>query len=76
MESKEVLAGATVGVLLAVLGVIVMVGVILLMMWKQPGIARSPSEQSRISEPSVRKTAQPGATFLTAEGRQSSSFAG
>lgn len=34
-----------VAVLLAVLGLIIFVGVILLMMWKQPGIDHSPSQE-------------------------------
>jgi hypothetical protein len=51
MESKEAGTRAAVVVLLAVLGLMVMVGVILLMMWKQPGIAHSPSEQSHLYVP-------------------------
>ena len=51
MESKDVGIGAAVAVLLAVLGLIVFVGVILLMMWKQPGIEHSPSQQTSLSIP-------------------------
>jgi hypothetical protein len=51
METKDAGTGAAVAVLLAILGLIVMVGVILLMMWKQPGIEHSPSQQSRLCLP-------------------------
>jgi hypothetical protein len=53
METKDAGTGAAVAVLLVILGVIIMVGVILLMMWKQPGIARSPSQQSSLCLPSA-----------------------
>jgi len=48
MESKDAVTGAAIAALLAILGVILMVGIILLMMWKQPGIEHSPSQQSRL----------------------------
>lgn len=51
MEAKDALTGAAVAVLLAVLGFIILVGVILVMMWMQPGIEHSPSEASRLSAP-------------------------
>lgn len=51
MDSKDVLNGAAVVVLMAVVGIIVLAGTILLMMWAQPGIAKSPSEQSYLSVP-------------------------
>lgn len=50
METKDAGIGAAVAVLLAILGLIVLIGVILLMMWKQPGIESSPS-QSRLHLP-------------------------
>lgn len=48
MEAKDALTGAAVAVLLAVLGFIILIGVILVMMWMQPGIEHSPSEESRL----------------------------
>lgn len=48
METKDAGTGAAIAVLLAILGLIVIIGVILLMMWKQPGIEHSPSQQSRL----------------------------
>jgi hypothetical protein len=48
METKDAGIGAAVAVLLAILGLIIIVGVILLMMWKQPGIEHSPSQQSSL----------------------------
>jgi hypothetical protein len=53
METKDAGTGAAIAVLLAILGLIIMVGLILLMMWKQPGIERSPSQQSSLWVPSV-----------------------
>lgn len=53
MEAKDALTGAAVVVLLGVLGFLILVGVILLMMWKQPGIEHSPSQQSVLSAPGV-----------------------
>ncbi len=53
MDSKEALNGVTIAVLMAVLGIIVLAGTILLMMWAQPGMAKSPSEQSSLSVPSA-----------------------
>lgn len=38
--------GAAIAVLLAISGLIVLVGVILLMMWMQPGIQHSPATHS------------------------------
>lgn len=40
-----------VAVLLAMLGLIIFIGLILLMMWKQPGIEHSPSQQSSLCIP-------------------------
>jgi hypothetical protein len=51
METKDAGTGAAIVVLLAILGLIVIVGVILLMMWKQPGIDHSPSQQSSLCAP-------------------------
>jgi hypothetical protein len=51
MEAKDAEIGAAVAVLLAILGLIIIIGVILLMMWKQPGIEHSPSQQSRLRLP-------------------------
>lgn len=51
MEGKDAVTGAAIAVLLAILGVVLTVGIILLMMWKQPGIERSPSEQGCLSTP-------------------------
>jgi hypothetical protein len=51
MEAKDAGIGAAVAVLLAILGLIIMVGLILLMMWKQPGIEHSPSQQSSFFVP-------------------------
>jgi hypothetical protein len=51
MEAKDATTGAAVAALLAILGIIIMVGVILLMMWKQPSIDHSPSQQSRLCVP-------------------------
>lgn len=56
MEAKDALTGAAVAVLMAVFGLIIILGVILLMMWLQPGIAHSPSQQSRLFSPSVTRT--------------------
>jgi len=56
MEAKDALTGTAVAVLMAVFGLIVIVGVILLMMWLQPGIAHSPSQQSRLLVPHVTTT--------------------
>lgn len=44
MEAKDAVTGAAIAVLLAILGLVIMIGLILLMMWKQPGIERSPSQ--------------------------------
>jgi hypothetical protein len=51
MEAKDAGIGAAVAVLLAILGLIIIVGLILLMMWKQPGIEHSPSQQSSLCVP-------------------------
>jgi hypothetical protein len=51
METKDAGTGAAIVVLLAILGLIIIVGVILLMMWKQPGIEHSPSQQSSLCIP-------------------------
>ena len=59
MDSKEVLNGATIVVLMAVLGIIVLAGTILLMMWAQPGIARSPSEKSQLVVPCLMQKLGP-----------------
>jgi len=59
MDSKEVLNGATIVVLMAVLGIIVLAGTILLMMWAQPGIARSPSEKSQLAAPYLKQKLDP-----------------
>lgn len=53
MQAKDALTGVAVAVLLAMLGLIILVGVILLMMWKQPGIEHSPSQQSFLSVPEM-----------------------
>jgi hypothetical protein len=53
METKDAGTGAAIVVLLAILGLIVIIGVILLMMWKQPGIEHSPSQQSSLCAPST-----------------------
>lgn len=53
MEAKDALTSAAVAVLLAVLGLLILVGVIWLMMSKQPGIEHSPSQQSVLSAPGV-----------------------
>ncbi len=47
--AKHAGLGAAVAVLLAFSGLIVLVGVILLMMWLQPGIEHSPSLHSEIT---------------------------
>jgi hypothetical protein len=46
MAKKDAGTGAAVVVLLGVLGLIILIGVILLMMWKQPDIEHSPSQVS------------------------------
>lgn len=46
MEAKNAVTGAAIAVLLAILGLVIMIGLILLMMWKQPGIEHSPSQAS------------------------------
>ena len=51
METKDATTGAAIVVLLAILGLVIMIGLILLMMWKQPGIERSPSQQSSLYAP-------------------------
>ncbi len=51
METHDAGTGAAVAVLLAILGLIIMIGLILLMMWKQPGIEHSPSQQGRLCAP-------------------------
>lgn len=48
METKDAPTGAAIAVLLTILGLIILVGLILLMMWKQPGIEHSPSQQSSL----------------------------
>lgn len=48
METKDPGTGAAIAVLLAILGIIILVGLILLMMWKQPGIEHSPSQKSNL----------------------------
>lgn len=52
-ENKDPGTVAAIVVLMVVLGLIVIIGVILLMMWKQPGIAHSPSQQSSLCVPTV-----------------------
>ena len=56
MEAKDALTGTAVAVLMAVFGLIFIVGVILLMMWLQPGIAHSPSQHSSLFAPQVTRT--------------------
>jgi hypothetical protein len=51
MEAKDAGIGAAVAVLLAILGLVIIIGLILLMMWKQPGIEHSPSQESRVCVP-------------------------
>jgi hypothetical protein len=46
MDAKDAVTGAAIAVLLAILGLVIMIGLILLMMWKQPGIEHSPSQAS------------------------------
>jgi hypothetical protein len=53
METKDAGTGAAIVVLLAILGLMIMIGLILLMMWKQPGIEHSPSQQSSLCAPST-----------------------
>lgn len=61
METKDAGIGAAVAVLLAILGLIITVGIILLMMWQQPGIPHSPSQQGSLLTPAValRSSSQP-----------------
>jgi hypothetical protein len=58
MEAKDAGIGAAVAVLLAILGLVIIIGLILLMMWKQPGIEHSPSQETRVCVPST--AAHPG----------------
>lgn len=51
MEAKDATTGAAVVVLLAVLGLIILVGVILVMMFTQTGIEHSPSQARALSTP-------------------------
>lgn len=51
METKDAVTGAAIAVLLAILGLVIIIGLILLMMWKQPGIEHSPSQASSLSVP-------------------------
>lgn len=61
METKDAGIGAAVAVLLAILGLIITVGIILLMMWEQPGIPHSPSQQGSLpaSPAALRLPTQP-----------------
>jgi hypothetical protein len=51
METKDPGTSAAVAVLIAILGLIITIGIILLMMWKQPGIEHSPSQQNSRRRP-------------------------
>lgn len=59
METKDAGIGAAVAVLLAILGLIITVGIILLMMWEQPGIPHSPSQQGSLRLPGVFRNLRP-----------------
>ncbi len=48
MATKHAGIGAAFAVLTVVFGLFMLIGVILLMMWMQPGIAHSPKAQSRV----------------------------
>jgi hypothetical protein len=69
METKDAGTGMAVAVLLVILGVIIMVGVILLMMWKQPGIERSPSQQSGLRVPGAASELSLETPFLPGSGQ-------
>ncbi len=59
MQTKDAGIGAAVAVLLAILGLIITVGIILLMMWEQPGIPHSPSEQGSLPPPALASQVPP-----------------
>lgn len=68
METKDAGTGMAVAVLLAILGLIIFIGVILLMMWKQPGIEHSPSQEISSYAPSsfsqVSRELQPAGRYV------------
>ncbi len=51
MEAKDAITGTAVAVLLAVIGLIILVGVILVMMFTQQGIEHSPGQESAVWAP-------------------------
>ncbi len=51
MEAKDAITGTAVAVLLAVIGLIILVGVILVMMFTQSGIEHSPAQESAVWAP-------------------------
>lgn len=51
MATKTAGLNAAGAVLIAIFGLVVLIGVILLMMWAQPDIQHSPSEQGRLGNP-------------------------
>lgn len=53
MASKNVGVGAALAVLTAAFGLFILVGLILWMMWMQPGIEHSPNEHSRLEVPRI-----------------------
>lgn len=66
MDAKDATTGAAVAVLLAVLGLIILVGVILVMMFTQSGIEHSPSQASALWVPAVGQLSVDGTLLLPA----------
>jgi uncharacterized membrane protein YjfL (UPF0719 family) len=64
MATKQAGMGAAFIVLAVVLGLIIFIGVILLMMWFQPGIEHSPSGRGTLSGPRSLATAQISAVSM------------
>jgi len=56
MKTKHAGGGAALAVLLAFMGLIVLVGVILLLMWEQPDIEHSPLKHQSLANPVIESS--------------------